>query len=124
MRQRGTTLPTECDNNSMQIPRTGIQCGGGNSGFSIDWKGTMFACAMLPDIYAYPLVVGFAESWKYIHSASQIYPNPIECLNCNLRKLCTKCVAVHRSGANPGHANPRICEIARKARHDLKGELT
>jgi len=114
IKQREIDIPTECTNHVTPIlPPIGIKCGAGNSGFNIDWRGKMYACAMLPDIFSFPLEEGFIAAWKRIHTEAQKYPNPTECRTCKYSPLCTKCVAAHRSGAEPGHANPRICEQAK-----------
>ena len=113
MAHRDISISLDCDEeNQTDFDGIGLKCGAGNSGFSIDWQGNMYACAMLPDISAQPLRDGFENAWKNIHMAAQRYPNPIECRGCTYERICTKCVAVHRDGALAGHANKRICQLA------------
>lgn len=98
----------DCPENPVSAA-SGLQCGGGNSGFFIDWQGTMYACSMLPDIYAQPLTIGFTQAWNAIHKAASKYPCPVECQSCKYSALCTKCAALHRIDAEPGHASKRLC---------------
>lgn len=114
MERRGAVLPIPCEESIQQIiPAMGIQCGAGTSGFSIDWRGRMYACTMLPDIVALPLEEGFTAAWKSIHDAAIKYPNPQECAKCQYQTICPQCVAAHRKGALPGHANPSICALTK-----------
>lgn len=111
IQQRGIVVSEECGDLAVEMPCVlGIKCGGGNSGFSVDWQGNLYACSMLRDICEDPFRKGFASAWEKVHEAARQYPNPIECVNCAYQALCTKCVAAHRDGALPGHANPKICE--------------
>lgn len=114
MKCKGIALPQPCEESgSVRFPAVGIQCGAGNTSFTCDWRGRMYACAMLPDITAYPLKVGFSQAWQDIRKQTQAYPNPVECNTCRFSSMCTKCVAAHRGGALPGHANPRICMLTK-----------
>jgi len=114
MKCRGRVLPQPCEESgAVRFPAAGIQCGAGNTSFTCDWRGRMYACAMLPDIVANPLKVGFSRAWQDIRRQSQEYPNPVECDDCRFSNMCTKCIAAHRQGAMPGHANPRICMLTR-----------
>lgn len=115
MKCRNMAIPQPCnDTNTFRFPAVGIQCGAGNTSFTCDWRGRMFACAMLPDISENPRETGFTQAWQIIREKAQRYPNPVECNDCTFNNLCTKCVAAHRDGAQPGHANPRICLLAKK----------
>ena len=112
MRHMNYVIPENCFDPQSLPPPNGIKCGAGNSGFSIDWQGNMYACSMLPDIAAKPLELGFSTAWMAVHHAASVYPNPIECRGCKYNRICTKCVAVHRNGAPAGHVNKRVCRLA------------
>lgn len=123
VKYRQAIIPEPCsDPIQRALPVQGIQCGAGNSGFSIDWQGRMFACMMLPDIMADSLTDGFSKAWKFIHAKAKIYPLPQECNSCTYKKICTQCVAAHRNGALPGHANPQLCILAKALVESKKGE--
>ena len=92
----------------------GVQCGAGRSGFSIDWKGKIYPCNVLRLGGINVLETEFTQAWRTIHSLVMEYPLPVECQGCAYKKVCKSCVAEHANGANPGHANPIICQYGKR----------
>lgn len=91
----------------------GLLCGGGNSGFVINYQGMLYPCSMLQEYGAEPLRTGFQEAWEAVHRFVKNYPRPMECEDCKLKTVCTNCVAEHAKGAAKGHANPNVCAWGR-----------
>lgn len=91
----------------------GMQCAAGRSVFSVAWNGQIHACRMLEKISFNGLVVPFDQAWKKINEAVKTYPFPSECVGCEFAMVCPSCVIQHEYGAEPGHANPAICQRAR-----------
>lgn len=115
---KGATLVPQC---MEDIPRTGgtvservegMQCAAGRSVFSVTWSGRIHACRMLEKIRFDGLSVPFAEAWQKINEAVKVYPFPRECVGCEFAMVCPSCVIQHEYGAEPGHANPAICQRA------------
>ena len=92
----------------------GLACAAGRSVFSVTWRGMVHPCRMLEKISFDGLKVPFAEGWKAINEAVKVYPYPRECVGCEFEAVCPHCVIQHEYGAEPGHANPSICERARR----------
>ena len=92
----------------------GMQCAAGRSVFSVTWSGRIHACRMLEKIGFDGLSVPFAAAWKQINEAVKVYPFPRECVGCEFAAVCPSCVIQHEYGAEPGHANPAICQRARR----------
>ena len=88
----------------------GILCGGGRSGFVIDWKGRMIPCNQLEKIQGEPLRVGLKESWKYINSVVNSWPRVPECKGCPYYTACDTCPAVMARYAQPGKQPFKLCE--------------
>lgn len=89
-------------------PGKGVACAAGRSLFAVNWRGEMRACLDLP-FKAYPLEEGFQKAWEYVHERAVNYPFPGECLSCAYNGICTVCPVIHAKGAEPGHADKRIC---------------
>ena len=115
---KGATLIPQC---MEDIPRTGgtvservegMQCAAGRSVFSVTWSGRIHACRMLEKISLDGLSIPFAEAWQKINEAVKVYPFPRECVGCEFAMVCPLCVIQHEYGAEPGHANPAICQRA------------
>lgn len=95
-------------------PGCGLRCGGGRSGFAVDWRGGMRPCITFPCQPVNVLSNGMAQAWKHINLLACTFPNPVECEGCSLATVCNRCVAEHAAGAQVGHASPSICAWARR----------
>ena len=91
----------------------GLLCGGGRSGFAVDWKGTMFPCNRLDMLKAYPLEVGFKEAWAYINQKVNNWPRVPECEGCVYRKVCMNCAGEMLQYTEPGKQPKELCEMMR-----------
>lgn len=118
---QGKAAGPECDPESLPDPggsassgKTGVRCGAGRSGFSVDWRGGMRPCNNFPCEPADVLALGFGEAWRRTNRAALDYPLPVECEGCAYKGSCKHCVAEHAAGAIPGHASPAICAWGRR----------
>lgn len=93
----------ECD-------KCGILCGGGRSGFVMDWKGTLMPCNRFNNICSYPLQVGFKEAWTKINYEVNHWPRVPECEGCAYEGVCHKCAANMLQYAEPGKQPIKFCE--------------
>lgn len=102
--------PTEMPDSGTKNPdpRRGLRCGGGSSGFVIQYDGKMAPCAGLYDLSTEPLKQGFLPAWRELNRLAREYPMPEECGGCAYRKSCLLCPAMHR-GAPVGHCDENIC---------------
>ncbi len=91
----------------------GLECGGGRSGFVIDWKGTLMPCNRLEMIRAYPLKDGFKDAWIKINQAANSWPRVPECEGCAYQGVCSNCAATMLLYAEPGKQPTELCEQAR-----------
>ena len=91
----------------------GLECGGGRSGFVVNWKGTLAPCNRLDMIHAYPLKDGFKAAWDSIHREAMNWPRIPECKECAYRGICTNCAATCLDYAEPGKQPKELCERIR-----------
>ena len=73
---------------------TGVSCRAGYSSFWLAWDGRMLPCGMMPGPAAYPLEVGFEESWAQIRKQTRDIRMPAKCAACDKRSVCAVCAAV------------------------------
>ncbi len=92
----------------------GLECGGGRSGFVVDWKGTLMPCNRLNMIHAFPLKDGFKAAWDSIHQEAMNWPRIPECKGCAYRGVCSNCAANCLVYAEPGKQPAELCERARR----------
>ena len=90
----------------------GLECGGGRSGFVINWKGEMCICNRM-EIRAYPLRDGFSEAWKKIHEAAESWPRVAECRECAYEEVCDRCAARFLQYTDAGKRPEALCEKIR-----------
>ncbi len=95
---------------SHECDQCGLVCGGGRSGFVIDWKGTLIPCNRLSMIHAYPLKEGFKEAWKRVNREANNWPRVPECEGCAYRGVCNNCAATMLEFADPGKQPVKMCE--------------
>ena len=88
----------------------GLECGGGRSGFVINWKGEILICNRM-EAKAFPLRDGFAASWKEINSVANSWPRVPECIGCAYENVCDKCAANFKQYAEPGRQPEDYCKI-------------
>ncbi len=89
---------------------SGLRCGGGKSGFSIDWKGVMHPCTELESIRAYPIITGFNEAWRQIREAVDLWPRASACEGCAYESICESCAGRIVDFAEPGLWPHALCK--------------
>ena len=106
----------ECDPDDLPDPigprgpvQRGLRCGGGRSGFALDWRGGMKPCNTFPCEAQSVADLGFAEAWRRTNRIALNYPRPVECEGCAYEGVCKHCAAEHAAGAPVGHASPGVC---------------
>lgn len=104
-------LPEENHNGQ---PQFGLRCGGGTSGFNIQYDGKMTPCASLCELYTEPSKLGFGSAWCKLNKLVSKYPFPSECVGCSYYDYCILCPKIHNNAHNPGHRDPRICERTKR----------
>lgn len=87
----------------------GIQCGGGRSGFTVDWKGTLRACNRLDEVRGYPLEEGFRNAWTQINLWANNLPRVPECNGCPYEGICNNCAANVLMFTKPGEQPTGLC---------------
>lgn len=117
----GGSFAEECDPESLPDPGgnekdspLGVRCGAGRSNFAVDWQGNMRPCNTFPCEPENVFELGFREAWRRTNYTANHYPRPVECEGCAFKEICKHCVAEHAGGAEPGHANPRMCAWTRQ----------
>ena len=90
--------------------RYGVLCGGGRSGFNMDWKGVMHPCNELESISAYPFETGFREAWDQIKQEVSRWRRAAACEGCAYEAVCESCVGRVASFAEPGIWPHALCE--------------
>ena len=103
-----------CGGPCHEIPDCGMECGGGRSGFAIDWKGTMTPCTDLVRIQGYPLRDGFKAAWAKINREANGWPRIPECKGCAYEDVCNHCAAMALRYAEPGKLPAGLCEKTRE----------
>lgn len=93
----------ECD-------KKGVKCGGGKSGFVINWKGEILPCNRLDMLKGYPLRDGFEAAWAQIHRGAENWPRVPECEGCPYEMICSHCAANMLRFADPGQFPAKLCE--------------
>ena len=103
-----------CGGPCHETAERGLTCGGGRSGFAIDWKGTMTPCTDLSMICGYPLKEGFSAAWSRINQAVNQWPRVPECIECAYNEICNNCAARSLQFAAPGEKPIGICQQTRE----------
>ncbi len=105
---------------SHESSECGLQCGGGRSGFVMDWKGTLLPCNRLNQIRAYPLKDGFKKAWAEVNRAVNSWPRVPECEGCAYHPVCNNCAATMLQYAEPGKQPIEMCkQIKSYVRHGV-----
>lgn len=86
----------------------GLSCGGGRSGFVINWKGEMLICNRM-EPKSSVLQHGFAEAWKQIHTCAENWQCAAECRGCAYEEFCGICAAEALKYAPPGEKPEALC---------------
>ena len=92
----------------------GLNCGGGLSGFDIEWDGTMLICNEIRTVSGKPLEEGFSTCWERLHHFAANWPRIPACIDCPYENVCTNCEIKKASIAGePGKQPMALCEKIR-----------
>ena len=86
----------------------GLTCGGGRSGFVLDWRGEMRICNRM-DVRSFPLRDGFPQAWHEINRVANNWPRIPECRDCPYEPFCDRCAANLLKFAPPGQLPSAFC---------------
>ncbi|QTE67407.1 radical SAM protein [Clostridiales bacterium] len=106
-------LPPECGKD-VDGEKRGLQCGGGRSGFVINWEGTMMPCNQLDMIQAFPLQVGIKKAWEKVNFEANNWPRYSGCDGCAYAEVCNKCAGNQLRFAEPGKKPEQLCEQTKR----------
>lgn len=98
---------------SHKCEKCGLLCGGGHSGFVVDWQGNMMPCNSLDMIRSDIQKEGFKESWAIIQQGVNSWPWVPECQGCAYYKVCHRCAGIMIMYAEPGKQPKEMCEQIR-----------
>lgn len=90
----------------------GLSCGGGRSGFVINWKGEMLICNRM-EPKSFPLRDGFTAAWASIHDAAENWPRAAACRGCAYEASCGFCAAEALQYAEPREKPEALCKRTR-----------
>ena len=99
--------------NLHECTECGLRCGGGRSGFVIDWKGAVLPCNRLDMIRGDALADGFSEAWRTVNQEANQWPRVPECEGCAYAKVCNNCAANILVYGKPGKRPAELCERTR-----------
>ena len=94
--------------------KQGLRCGGGRSGFVIDWKGEMIPCNRMEMLCAYPLKEGVKEAWKKVNHEANNWPVYSGCEDCAYFDVCNVCAGNQMRFAEPGKKPEGLCEQTKR----------
>lgn len=107
------------DAEAVEVPRymppfkgelRGLPCGGGHSGFHINWKGEMCPCIAFSHTVHIPIPEGgFLEAWKKVGETMDTYQAPVECRDCKLKERCLSCPGEKSMSGLDGELNKAVC---------------
>ena len=97
-----------------ECEQCGLMCGGGRSGFVLNWKGTLIPCNRMEMIHADTLKEGFKAAWVNVNRAVNEWPRVPECEGCAYSEVCNPCPAMMLQYAEPGEQPIGLCERVKK----------
>ncbi len=106
-------LPPECGKD-LNGQKRGFRCGGGRSGFIIDWRGTMIPCNRMEMIHTFPLREGLMEAWKRLNQQVNDWPVFSGCDGCPYAHVCNNCAGNQLQFAKPGEKPTGLCEQTKR----------
>lgn len=98
---------------SHECEKCGLRCGGGRSGFVMNWKGMLLPCNRLDTICRNALEEGFLNAWKAVNCEANLWPRVPECEGCAYDGVCNNCAANILKYGKPGKQPTQLCERTR-----------
>ncbi len=108
VREPITELPKRLDDGRTAC---GLRCGAGRSSFTIKWDGRLQPCMWVGDNAPNVLELGFEKSWEIANRTVVEHLIPVECVECQYAKACFPCPMIRTNPNDPGHCNPKTCEV-------------
>ena len=94
--------------------KRGLECGGGRSGFVINWKGIMTPCNRLYGVTADVIAEGVENAWKRINRICNEWPRVPECVECPYEPVCDNCAAAVLQYTEAGKRPAVLCRKTRE----------
>jgi len=91
----------------------GLRCGGGRSGFVMNWKGVLMPCNRMEMIQGDALKDGFSKAWAKVNREANNWPRVPECEVCAYKDVCHDCAANQLRFAEAGKIPTKLCEQTR-----------
>ena len=98
---------------SHECSQCGLRCGGGRSGFVMNWKGTIIPCNRMERIHFDCMTDGFRAAWERLNREASNWPRVPECEGCPYDGFCQNCAANMLRFAGPGEQPKELCERMR-----------
>lgn len=100
-------------------------CKGYRNSFWVTWNGKMQFCSFMNEPNIYVQENGFEQSWEQLIAFEEELTWPKECLECEIRSICRRCVGalVARSGKTD-QVNPHFCEKLKKYVQEEKEKMS
>ncbi len=102
-----------CGGPCHETSECGLRCGGGRSGFAVNWKGQLLPCLDLDVIHGDALKDGFAAAWAKVNREVNQWPRVPECEGCPYEEACLNCAAHMLQFAEPGKRPEELCRQTR-----------
>lgn len=99
-----------CGGTNHETSQKGLRCGGGRSGFVINWKGILVPCNRMEIMHGDALQDGFAAAWAKVNQEANNWPRVPECEGCAYDGVCSNCAANMLRFADPGKMPTGLCE--------------
>lgn len=97
----------------------GVTCRAGRSSFWLTWEGNMLPCGMMEAEPVRPLEIGFLPAWKKVRELTKEMYLPKECTVCEMRNICTVCVASSKAETGVYGKRPDyICKMTEARRKE------
>ncbi len=97
----------QCSTDSICI---GTDCNAGRGSYLVTWEGVMCPCFSMTEIRSSLLENSFKKAWEEISTASQQVLIPAECMDCDIRPVCSQCFVNRANPDDPRHCNPDMCK--------------
>ena len=88
----------------------GLTCKAGQSCFTVEWDGKLYACGSIREIWAEPVRIGFENAWNHVRQEALKYPVVPECIDCPYESVCTNCAAIKTQYAGKGRRPLLLCK--------------
>ncbi len=110
-----------CGGSNHETSQKGLRCGGGRSGFTINWKGMLVPCNRMEMMNGNVLQDGFAAAWAKVNREANSWPRVPECEGCAYDGVCNNCAASMLRFADPGKMPTGLCKQTKEyVKHGIR----